>query len=279
MGFIMKYAKKALFVVAVIFVAVVAGYNLWGYLTLGTITPQEDAYREVSANRIVMVFGATGSAGDGLLKAAIEDPNVEKVHVVTRRTSPRIDSGVASGKVAMYLHKDFTDYSSLFEVLPEVNTVLWGLGTSSLKVDEETYTRIHVDFPLSFIRAWLDKRTAGPMAFHFVTGMGTGAEESARWARDKARTETEMAKMAEGTGLRTFSYRSAYIRPTAEQANALSYFGEWIMRPGYLVVTATDLGRAMLEISARTQELANGTLIDNADTNAFAEAYKRANKL
>jgi hypothetical protein len=274
----MKYVKKTLAIVAASLVALVVGYNLWGYLTLGTISPDPDAGRDSLANRVVMVFGATGSAGDGLLKAAIEDPNVEKVHVVTRRASPRIDTGVASGKVMMYLHEDFTDYSSMLEVLPEVNTVLWGLGTSSLKVDEDTYTKIHVDFPLSFIRSWLSVRTDGPMAFHFVTGMGTGADESARWARDKARTETEMAKMAEDTGLRTFSYRSAYIRPTAEQSNALSYFGEWIMRPGNLVVTATDLGRAMLEISARTQELANGTLIDNADTNAFAEAYKQVNK-
>ena len=109
--------------------------------------------------------------------------------------------------------------------------------------------------------------------------MGTGAAKSARWARDKARTEKEMAKMAENTGLRTFSYRSAYIRPTQDQSNLLSYFGEWIMRPGDLVVTATDLGRAMLEISARTQELDNGTIIDNADTNDFAEAYKQANNL
>lgn len=272
----MKTIKIFLVVIVAIFLIVVVAFNVWGYLTLGKITPQIDTPRDIAANRVVMIFGATGSVGDGLLKAAMEDSEVEKVHVVTRRSSPRIDEGVASGRVALHLHKDFTDYSALVNILPKVNTVLWGLGTSSLNVDGETYTKIHVDFPLSFIRTWLAARTEAPMAFHFVTGMGTGAEEDAHWAREKARTESEMARLAEGTGLRTFSYRSAYVRPTSEQANLLSYFGEWIMRPGYLVISARELGAAMLEISARTQELKNGTLIDNADSIAFAEAYRKA---
>ena len=63
----------------------------------------------LGANRVVMVFGATGPVGDGLLKAAIEDPEVEKIYVITRRTSPRIEAGVDSGKVEMRLHQDFTD--------------------------------------------------------------------------------------------------------------------------------------------------------------------------
>jgi uncharacterized protein YbjT (DUF2867 family) len=220
-----------------------------------------------------MVLGATGSVGDGLLKAAIEDPDVEKVHVITRRSSARIDAGVAGGKVVKHLHKDFTDYSALEGVLGSVNTVLWGLGTSSLNVDDETYTLIHVDFPVAFTRAWLAARTEAPMAFHYVTGMGTDPQGSAHWAREKGRAERELAAMAESTGLRTFSYRSAYIRPTSEQADIFNYLGEWLLRPGKLVIPAIDLGRAMLEISARTKELPNGTLVDNADSIAYARLY------
>jgi hypothetical protein len=222
---------------------------------------------------VVVVFGATGSVGDGLLKAAIEDPAVEKVYVITRRSSPRIEDGVASGKVEMRLHKDFTDYSALADILPEVNTVLWGLGTSSLQVDEATYTWIHVDFPLAFARAWLAARTEAPMAFHYVTGMGTDPEGSAQWARDKGGAELALAAMAEGTGLRSFGYRSAYIRPTSENANPLIYLGELLLRPGKLVITSKQLGQAMLEISARVDELPNGTLIDNADSIAYARLY------
>ncbi|MFB3077001.1 MAG: hypothetical protein ACE1Y4_03250, partial [Lysobacterales bacterium] len=273
----MKIAKNITLFLVLGFFALIIGFDIWGALTLGTITPDPSAARDENANRVVLVAGATGSVGDGLLKAAIEDPNVEKVYVITRRTSPRIDEGVASGKVDMLLHKDFTDYSSLADVLVEVNTVLWGLGTSSLQVDEETYTWIHVDFPVAFVKAWLSARTEAPMAFHYVTGMGTGEDESAKWAQDKGRAEREVAEMAEGTGLRTFGYRSAYIRPTTERANVLNYIGEVLLRPGKLVITSKELGGAMLEISARRDELANGTLIDNADSIAYAAAYRENN--
>lgn len=252
----------------------VVAFDLWGALTLGSITPAAEPALAENANDVVMVFGATGSVGDGLLEAAIDDPAVKKVYVITRGTSPRIDAGVASGKVAMRLHEDFTDYSSLADILGEVNTVLWGLGTSSLNVDDETYTRIHVDFPVAFVKAWLAARTAAPMAFHYVTGMGTDAQGDQHWAREKGRAEQQLAAMAEGSGLRTFGYRSAFIRPTRDQSNVLHYLLESALRPGSLVIAAPELGNAMLEISARTTELKNGTLIDNADSIAFAEAYR-----
>jgi uncharacterized protein YbjT (DUF2867 family) len=220
-----------------------------------------------------MVFGATGSVGDGLLKAAMEDPGVEKVYVVTRRSSERIDAGVAAGKVEMLLHEDFTDYSAMPDILAEVNTVLWGLGTTSLGVDDDTYTRIHVDFPVAFVKAWLAARNSGPMSFHYITGMGTDRQGEQRWAREKGRAEYEVAELARGGDLRTFGYRSAFVRPTSERAGALDYFAETALRPGNLVITARDLGHAMLEISARASELENGTLIDNADSIAYAEAY------
>jgi hypothetical protein len=270
----MKIITKAVSLLLLGFLLLVLSFDIWGYLTLGTLTPREPAERDGDANRVVMVFGATGSVGDGLLKAAIESPEVDKVYVVTRRSSPRIEQGVAAGKVEIRLHEDFTDYASLADILGEVNTVLWGLGATSIGMDDATYTLIHVDFPVSFVRAWLAARQHGPMAFHNVTGMGTDPEGSQHWAREKGRTERELAEMAEGTGLRTFSYRSAWVRPTSEKSNALVYMGEALLRPGHLVITGKQLGEAMLEISARTTELENGTLIDNADSIAYAKAYE-----
>ena len=175
---------------------VVVAFDIWGAFTLGSLTPAPNPELQEHANKVVMVFGATGSVGDGLLKAAVEDSDVEKVYVVARRSSPRIEAGVASGKVEMLLHEDFTDYSDLADILPEVNTVLWGLGTTSLGMDDETYTWIHVDFPVAFIKAWLAARTQGPMSFHSVTGMGTDPNGDQHWAREKGRAELEVAEMA-----------------------------------------------------------------------------------
>lgn len=269
----MKALKKLALLLVIGLALLVLALNIWGALTLGSLSPAASAAVDERANQVVMVFGATGSVGDGLLKAAVADPGVEKVYVVTRRSSPRIEAGVAGGKVEMRLHEDFTDYAWMADILGDVNTVLWGLGTTSLGMDDETYTRIHVDFPVAFVNAWLTARRDGPMAFHYVTGMGTDGNGSQHWAREKARAEREVAALAEGSGLRTFGYHSAFIRPSSEQANAMHYVLEALLRPGALVIAADELGGAMLEISARTGELPNGTIIDNADSIAYAQAY------
>lgn len=266
--------KKTAWILAIAFGLLLAGANLWGAMTLGTHTPDPDPYRDPTANRVVMVFGATGSVGDGLLKAAMLDPEVEHVYAVTRRMSPRLEDGQASGRVQVIMQEDFTDYSNIAGILPDVNTVLWGLGASSVGMDPELYRRIHVDFPLAFVQAWLAARTQAPMAFHYVTGMGTGEGESAQWAKDKGYAERRAAELAEGTGLRTFGHRSAWVRPTDENAHLGIYLGEWLLRPGHLVIRGVDLGRAMLEISARPEELPNGALVDNRDALEYARFYR-----
>ncbi len=270
----MKALKKLAVLLLVGLALLVMALNIWGAFTLGSLRPSANARVHEHANQVVMVFGATGSVGDGLLKAAMADPDVDKVYVVTRRSSPRIEAGVAQGDIEMRLHEDFTDYSALADILGEVNTVLWGLGTTSLGMDDETYTRIHVDFPVAFVNAWLAARRDEPMAFHYVTGMGTDSDGAQHWAREKGRAEREVAALAEGSGLRTFGHRSAFIRPSSEQANAMHYLLEALLRPGALVIAADELGGAMLEISARTSELPNGATIDNADGIAYAQAYR-----
>ncbi len=253
------------------------GLNIWGRATLGTYQPAADAARDPTANRVVMVFGATGSVGDGLLKAAMQDPQVEEIHVVTRRSSPRIEAGEAAGRLQVHMLQDFTDYSGFGDILPRVNTVLWGLGTSSLQVDDETYTLIHVDFPLAFARAWLAHETDIPRSFHFVTGVGTDPEGDAHWAREKGRTENTLKAWGDEHGMRSFSYRCAMVRPTEEQSGAALYLMEALLRPGHQVISAVDLGESMLEISARTNELPNGALIDTLDSLRYAEAWQAAN--
>lgn len=257
------------------FAALVVGLNIWGAATLGTHFPQPDSTRDATANRVVLVTGATGSVGDGLLKAAMQDKEVETIYALTRRMSPRLEQGQASGRVQVIMHEDFTDYAQLADTLAQVNTVMWGLGTTSVGMEPDLYRRIHVDFPVNFVKEWLSARTRGPMAFHYVTGMGTGEEESAQWAKDKGSAERRVAEMAEGTGLRTFGHRSGWVRPTEENANIAIILAEPLFKPGYLVIRGIDLGRAMLEISARTGELPNGVLIDNRDAIEYAGAYRQ----
>lgn len=271
----LRLIKILLLGLIALFALLLIGLNIWGHTTLGTLTPDPNASRDTQANKVVLVTGATGSVGDGLLKAAMADQEVEKIYALTRRMSPRLEQGQSSGRVEVILHKDFTDYSALTKELAEVNTVLWGLGTTSIGTEAEWYRVIHEDFPVNFVRQWLAARDGrGPMAFHYVTGMGTGENESDEWAQVKGRAERRVAEMAEGTGLRTFGHRSGWVRPTDENANWLIYAMEPLLVPGHLVIRGVDLGGAMLEISARTNELPNGQMIDNRDAREYAEAYR-----
>jgi hypothetical protein len=86
----------------------------------------------------VVIFGASGTAGDGILKAALADPDIEKIHVITRRLTPRIEVGVASGKVIASLHQDYLDYSAIHDQIAAAHAVYWAIGTSTFGVDEFT---------------------------------------------------------------------------------------------------------------------------------------------
>ena len=69
----------------------------------------------VASHETIAIFGASGTAGDGILKAALQNPDIQTIHVVTRRATPRIEEGVASGKVLVTLHMDYLDYTAVHE--------------------------------------------------------------------------------------------------------------------------------------------------------------------
>ena len=224
------------------------------------------------------VFGATGTIGDGLLKAAINDPDIEKIHVVTRRPSPRIESGVSSGKVEMTIHLDYTDYSALMDILKDVDTVFWAIGLSAVGLDEDTYKEIHNDFPVRFVTAWQAVNSDAELSFHYVSGAGASADSRIMWAREKARAEQELTKLGEGTNLRVISYRPSFITPTETELNLGHKFLHAILSPIKSVVRAESIGYAMIEASARSQQLENGSILENRDILGYSEAYEKRSR-
>ena len=102
----------------------------------------------------IAIFGASGTAGDGILKAALASPDIEKIHVITRRSTARMEAGMTSGKLKLTLHRDYLDYAAITEQIAAVDAVYWAIGTSTFGVDEKTYGMIHVDFPMQFVAAW-----------------------------------------------------------------------------------------------------------------------------
>ena len=222
----------------------------------------------------VAIFGASGTAGDGILKAALADPAIEKIHVVTRRATPRIEVGVASGKVQMTQHMDYLDYSEIREQIAEVDAVYWAIGISSIGMDEETYGMIHVDFPARFVSEWLDVGARPGASFHYISSSDISEDSSAMWAREKVRAEKTLFALADGTDLRVIAYRPDYIGPTREEAHLGQDALYWFFRPVGAAVKARQIGQAMLEVSARGEQFENGDHLGTRNIRRYSDAYE-----
>jgi hypothetical protein len=224
---------------------------------------------------VIALFGASGTAGDGILKAALADPDIRKIHVITRRATARIEEGIGSGKVQMTRHMDYLDYEGIQDQISEVDTVYWAIGTSSVGVDEETYGRIHVDFPMQFVREWTGINHNPDLSFHFISSSDISEDSSVMWVREKIRAEKSLFSFADGSNLRVIAYRPDYIGPTKETASFGQNLMYWFFRPVGAAVKATEIGRAMLVVSARGPRIENGTKISTSSIVRFSDAYGR----
>lgn len=228
-----------------------------------------------ASHETIGIFGASGTAGDGILKAALADPDINTIYVITRRATPRIEEGVASGKVQMTLHMDYLDYSSLRHQMTEVDAVFWAIGTSSVGVDEKTYSMIHVDFPMRFVTEWVGVSDKPDISFHYISSSDISEDSSMMWAREKVRAEQSLFALAEGSQLRVIAYRPDYIGPTQEQAHFGQTLLYWFFAPVNAAVKATQIGQAMMEVAARGSEFENGDTLSTGKIIRYSDAYER----
>jgi nucleoside-diphosphate-sugar epimerase len=233
----------------------------------------ELAAKPLAPHRTIAIFGASGTAGDGILKAALADPAIQKIHVVTRRATPRMEQGVESGKVLMALHTDYLDYAAVHEQIAEADAVFWAIGISSIGADEDTYRKIHLDFPLQFVEEWLEVSGKPDIVFQFISSSDISEGSSVMWVREKIRAEKTLFAFADGTKLRVIAYRPDYIGPTKETAKLSQSMLYGFFRPVGASVKATEIGRAMIEVTARGPVFENGSKLDTRDIRRYSDAY------
>lgn len=228
-----------------------------------------------SGYETVAIFGSSGTAGDGILKAALANPEISKIHVVTRRITPRMEEGVAAGKVETTIHMDYLDYAAVHEQMAEADAVYWAIGISSLGVDEETYGRIHVDFPARFVGEWADISNKQDISFHYISSSDISEDSTAMWAREKVRAENTLFGFAEGTSMKVIAYRPDYIGPTDEEAHIGQDLLFWFFRPVGAAVRAEEIGRSMFEVTARGGEFENGAKVSTWGILRYSNAFGR----
>jgi uncharacterized protein YbjT (DUF2867 family) len=138
----------------------------------------------------VLIFGATGMVGQGVLRECLLARDVAQVRAIGRSRT-----GVAHAKLNELVHADLFDYSGLQEELKGFNACFFCLGVSSVGMDEASYRRVTYDLTMAAAQA-LAPLNPG-MTFIYVTGVGTDSTEEGRsmWARVKGATENALQRL------------------------------------------------------------------------------------
>lgn len=227
----------------------------------------------------IVLFGATGMVGSGVLRECLLAEDVTEVVSVVRAASGREGPAAEGTKLHEIVHGDFTDFSAIEPAFADADACLFCLGISSAGLDEAAYTRITYDIAMAAARSIL---AAAPRAvFEFVSGAGTDASESGRtmWARVKGKTENAIAALPLGGA---YMFRPAMIQPRYGAVSKTTSYRVlyavlspvmWMLRrvaPRF--VTATDdVGLAMLHVA---RQGAGKRVLENVDINALAAAAR-----
>jgi uncharacterized protein YbjT (DUF2867 family) len=153
----------------------------------------------------VVLFGATGMVGQGVLRECLLDPGVESVLAVGRSLTGQRDP-----KLREIVHDNFWDFSNIESELAGFDACFFCLGVSSVGMDAERYRHLTYDITLAAAKT-LVKLNPG-MVFIYVTGRGTDSSEggSLMWARVKGKTENDLRKLPFKAA---YMFRPAGIQP------------------------------------------------------------------
>ncbi len=199
----------------------------------------------------VIITGATGMVGEGVLYECLQHADVEKVLVITRHPS-----GYSHPKLTEIIHSNLSDISSLSDRLTGYNACYFCLGVTSLGKNEAEYTTLTYTLTMNFAKTLA---TLNPdMTFCYISGAGTDSSEKGRtmWARVKGKTETDLMKLS---FKQVYNFRPAVIipflplKPSQTFYKTFKYIG-WLLylmkviTPNY-IVTLKDLAAAMINSS------------------------------
>ncbi|CAM6116395.1 unnamed protein product [Calypogeia fissa] len=218
----------------------------------------------------IILTGATGTAGAGVLRQAIADPEVGRITVLTRRP---LDT--EHEKLKVIIHKDFNNYEDIASELGDNQAALWCLGISQRQVTKEQYDVITYDYTMAAAKAFGAANPNESFKFLFLTGLGADSTEksSLTFARVKGKTENALAKLGHPM---VVSFRPAYIHPDVHTKTSIgTKLADLLAVPAYkfvpsIIVNAADLGKGMLEVAKYGSDK---QILSNAEIRKLANQY------
>jgi uncharacterized protein YbjT (DUF2867 family) len=197
----------------------------------------------------VIITGATGMVGEGVLLECLNHADVQQVLVVNRKPG-----GVSHPKLREIIHGDFFNLSPIEPQLTGFDACFFCLGVSSVGMSKEEYRRITYDLTLNV--AQLLAKLNPAMTFCYVTGAGTDSSERGRtaWARVKGATENALIRLFK----QAYMFRPGFMKPTPGQKNVKSYyrFLLWLYPIGRALYpagfcTLREVGVAMIKAAGK----------------------------
>lgn len=195
----------------------------------------------------IILTGATGMVGEGVLLECLDNSSINSVLVIGRRSCV-----ITHPKLTELIHGDLGTLSPVRDKLVGYDACFFCAGVSSVGKKEDEYTKLTYDMTIGFAEVFKEANPGKELTFCYVSGYGTDSSAAGRsmWARVKGRTENKLLEIFGDGG---YMFRPGYMRPTRGQKRILKFYFGWqliypvmkLLMPRFTCMLS-ELGRAMI---------------------------------
>ena len=218
----------------------------------------------------VLLFGATGMVGQGVLRECLLDPDIEQVVAIVRSTTGR-----QHPKLIETICPDLSKVDAYRDILGGHDACFYCLGISSAGLSEAEYSLNTYDLTRQILSPVADRNPN--ITIVYLSGSGADSTEQGKvmWARVKGRIENALSKLPVKA---VYSFRPAYIQPLhgivsrTKLYRLLYSMGGWLypllkrVMPKY-ITTTEQVGKAMITVAKRGFPT---SIVENWDINPLA---------
>ena len=164
----------------------------------------------------IIITGATGMVGEGVLFECLQHPDIKQVLMVNRRPYK-----IKHPKLEELIVPDFLNLDEFSSLLTNYDACFFCAGISSIGMNEQEYSHITYDITMHFANKLASLNPK--MIFNYVSGGHTDSSEKGRimWARVKGKTENALMKLP---FKKVYNFRPGFMKATAGQKNIKSYY-------------------------------------------------------
>jgi uncharacterized protein YbjT (DUF2867 family) len=199
----------------------------------------------------IILFGATGMVGQGVLRECLLDAEIEGVLAIGRTATGRTHE-----KLREIVREDMFNYADIEDQLRGYDACFFCLGVTSAGMTEADYR--HLTYDLTVAAGEALARVNPGMTFIYVSGTGTDSTERGRsmWARVKGATENALLRLP----LAAYMFRPGVIQPMHGERSKTGLYRVMYVMTGWVIpvlirvfpkyVTTTErVGHAMIEVA------------------------------